>query len=746
MIRSLRRLQDTATKVAQNRLPELVKQLSESDPQDVDTSVESVGVHSRDEIGQVAAAFDDVHREAVRLAAEQALLRGNVNAMFTNLSRRSQGLIQRQLSLISELESREADPDQLSSLFKLDHLATRMRRNGENLLVLAGEEPGRRWTRPVPLVDVLRAAASEVEQYERIELRLRPDDRGRRPRRQRPRAPARRAAGERHLVLLAADQGQGHRSRAARRPGAGRDPRHRHRPLPRGPRRDQRAAGQPADRGRLGLPPHGPVRGRPPVPAARHPHPAAPLRLRRYDRAGHAARRRRPGRREGPQPPGCRAARARFPRRPGRPRGAPAAGGGRRPRRGGAAGGASRAAAGSARGAPRGQVGPVRPARPALPARDGRRSASGQGGPARQAGGSSAGGRLRRAGPRRAGRLRPAARRRQQTAAAARPRGPATAAGSCRPGGPRAELPGGPCARRTCRCRRVSRSPQTTSGGSEQPPVPRQRPSARRARAGTRTTSTRAAQRSTGRVRPARLHRPAQRQRPTGQFAPPTRRLPATAADGPPGSSHAPDGSGRRPPGRRSHGARSGAPAASRHPALGSRPGGESAAPPESAAPTGLALPAAARSRRRCRRPPAAETAVRRFRHPGVELVPRSRRAAQGRSRRRPQRPAAARSAPGSRRRRPPMPQRTRRAAARGGRGAHAPTTASGATLARLAQRRAGAPGRAGPPARGRRRHHLRSAAPGARAPTWSRAPRSSSPRTRPVRRSRVRPTTCAAG
>ncbi|WP_369211453.1 sensor histidine kinase [Streptomyces flavofungini] len=170
MIRSLRRLQDTATRVAQDRLPELVKQLSESDPQDVDTSVESVGVHSRDEIGQVAAAFDDVHREAVRLAAEQALLRGNVNAMFTNLSRRSQGLIQRQLSLISELESREADPDQLSSLFKLDHLATRMRRNGENLLVLAGEEPGRRWTRPVPLVDVLRAAASEVEQYERIEL------------------------------------------------------------------------------------------------------------------------------------------------------------------------------------------------------------------------------------------------------------------------------------------------------------------------------------------------------------------------------------------------------------------------------------------------------------------------------------------------------------------------------------------------------------------------------------------------
>ncbi|MFG2848872.1 nitrate- and nitrite sensing domain-containing protein [Kitasatospora sp. NPDC048296] len=170
MVRSLTRLQAAAEDVAERRLPELVKTLSESDPHDVDTTVEPVAVDSTDEIGHVAHAFDMVHSEAVRLAAEQALLRGNINAMFTNLSRRSQGLIQRQLSLISELESREADPDQLANLFKLDHLATRMRRNGENLLVLAGEDPGRRWTRPVPLVDVLRAAASEVEQYERIEL------------------------------------------------------------------------------------------------------------------------------------------------------------------------------------------------------------------------------------------------------------------------------------------------------------------------------------------------------------------------------------------------------------------------------------------------------------------------------------------------------------------------------------------------------------------------------------------------
>ncbi|WP_249800781.1 nitrate- and nitrite sensing domain-containing protein [Kitasatospora humi] len=170
MVRSLTKLQNAAEDVAERRLPELVRTLSENDPQDVDLTVAPVGVDSADEIGHVAHAFDMVHGEAVRLAADQALLRGNINSMFTNLSRRSQGLIQRQLSLISELESREADPDQLASLFKLDHLATRMRRNGENLLVLAGEDPGRRWTRPVPLVDVLRAAASEVEQYERIEL------------------------------------------------------------------------------------------------------------------------------------------------------------------------------------------------------------------------------------------------------------------------------------------------------------------------------------------------------------------------------------------------------------------------------------------------------------------------------------------------------------------------------------------------------------------------------------------------
>jgi signal transduction histidine kinase len=170
MSHSMLQLRNAAFDVAEQRLPAVVDQLSRTDPGRVNTRVIPIPINTRDELGEVARAFDQVHREAIRLAAEQAMLRGNVNAIFTNLSSRNQGLIERQLTLISELESREADPDQLENLFRLDHLATRMRRNGENLLILAGEEPGRRWNQPVPLIDVLRAASSEVESYERIEL------------------------------------------------------------------------------------------------------------------------------------------------------------------------------------------------------------------------------------------------------------------------------------------------------------------------------------------------------------------------------------------------------------------------------------------------------------------------------------------------------------------------------------------------------------------------------------------------
>jgi signal transduction histidine kinase len=174
LTRPLRKLRADALDVAGHRLPEMVRRLSQSEGTDENFDIEPIGVTSTDEIGEVARAFDQVHLEAVRLAADEAMLRGNLNAMFVNLSRRSQSLIERQLSLIDSLEQSEQDPGRLSSLFRLDHLATRMRRNSENLLVLAGHEVTRRWSQPVPLVDVLRAAISEIEQYERVVLNIQP--------------------------------------------------------------------------------------------------------------------------------------------------------------------------------------------------------------------------------------------------------------------------------------------------------------------------------------------------------------------------------------------------------------------------------------------------------------------------------------------------------------------------------------------------------------------------------------------
>jgi signal transduction histidine kinase len=174
MVRPLRRLRSGALEVAGVRLPETVRRMSDSDGAGVALDVEPIDVDSSDEIGEVARAFDQVHREALRLASNEAALRGNVNAMFVNLSRRSQSLVERQIRLIDDLEQGEQDPDRLSSLFQMDHLATRMRRNSENLLVLAGHDATRRWNQPVSLVDVLRAAVSEIEQYERVTLNVQP--------------------------------------------------------------------------------------------------------------------------------------------------------------------------------------------------------------------------------------------------------------------------------------------------------------------------------------------------------------------------------------------------------------------------------------------------------------------------------------------------------------------------------------------------------------------------------------------
>jgi len=168
IVRSLRMLRNQALRVAQIELPETLERLRTADPATTTIDVPPADVRSTDEIGEVAEAFVAVHRSAVSLALEQATMRRHVNAMFVNLARRSQVLVDRQLELLDELEREESDPDQLANLFKLDHLAARMRRNDDSLLVLAGSEPTRRWSRPVSLATVILAAVAEIEQYQRV--------------------------------------------------------------------------------------------------------------------------------------------------------------------------------------------------------------------------------------------------------------------------------------------------------------------------------------------------------------------------------------------------------------------------------------------------------------------------------------------------------------------------------------------------------------------------------------------------
>jgi signal transduction histidine kinase len=177
MARSLRELRQGALNVAQFGLPQAVERLRDpaltgtlTPAQVADQVAEPLPVRSRDEFGQVTEAFNAVHLEAVRTAAEQAALRSSVATMFVNLARRSQILVDRLIGHLDRLERGEEDPDRLAELFQLDHLATRMRRNDENLLVLAGADSTRVQREPAALIDVLRAAQSEVEHYTRIEF------------------------------------------------------------------------------------------------------------------------------------------------------------------------------------------------------------------------------------------------------------------------------------------------------------------------------------------------------------------------------------------------------------------------------------------------------------------------------------------------------------------------------------------------------------------------------------------------
>lgn len=174
---SLRRLREGALAVANRDLPEAVarlrdvRNLGEGGADDIVRQLrDPIRLSNRDEVGQVAQAFNVVHREAVRVAAEQAALRTSVSAMFLNLARRSQSLVDRMIGELDQIERGEEDPKRLAQLFELDHLATRMRRNDENLLVLAGADSSAPRREDALVVDALRAAQSEVELYNRIEF------------------------------------------------------------------------------------------------------------------------------------------------------------------------------------------------------------------------------------------------------------------------------------------------------------------------------------------------------------------------------------------------------------------------------------------------------------------------------------------------------------------------------------------------------------------------------------------------
>ncbi|GIF51581.1 signal transduction histidine kinase [Asanoa ferruginea] len=169
LIRRLVGLRATALELADDRLPALIGRLRRG--QEVDVDAESPPLeYGSDELGQVGHAFAAVQRTAVRSAVDEAALRRGLSEVFLNIARRSQTLLHRQLALLDKMERRTTDPDELGDLFRVDHLATRMRRHAEDLVVLAGAAPGRGWRVPVPMIDVIRGAVSEVEDYPRVNI------------------------------------------------------------------------------------------------------------------------------------------------------------------------------------------------------------------------------------------------------------------------------------------------------------------------------------------------------------------------------------------------------------------------------------------------------------------------------------------------------------------------------------------------------------------------------------------------
>ncbi|MGW6296619.1 nitrate- and nitrite sensing domain-containing protein, partial [Streptomyces sp. NPDC055058] len=173
LIRDLRQLRLEALEASGVRLPGVMRRLSAGEQVDVETEVPRLE-YDKNEIGEVGQALNTLHRAAVEAAVKQAELRAGVSEVFVNLARRSQVLLHKQLTLLDTMERRTEDTEELADLFRLDHLTTRMRRHAEGLVILSGAAPSRQWRKPVQLMDIVRAAVAEVEDYERIEVRRLP--------------------------------------------------------------------------------------------------------------------------------------------------------------------------------------------------------------------------------------------------------------------------------------------------------------------------------------------------------------------------------------------------------------------------------------------------------------------------------------------------------------------------------------------------------------------------------------------
>ncbi|MEV5432463.1 nitrate- and nitrite sensing domain-containing protein [Streptomyces sp. NPDC052701] len=173
LIRDLRQLRLEAHEASGVRLPSVMRRLSAGEQVDVETEVPRLE-YDKNEIGEVGQALNTLQRAAVEAAVKQAELRAGVSEVFVNLARRSQVLLHKQLTLLDAMERRTEDTEELADLFRLDHLTTRMRRHAEGLVILSGAAPSRQWRKPVQLMDVVRAAVAEVEDYERIEVRRLP--------------------------------------------------------------------------------------------------------------------------------------------------------------------------------------------------------------------------------------------------------------------------------------------------------------------------------------------------------------------------------------------------------------------------------------------------------------------------------------------------------------------------------------------------------------------------------------------